>query len=90
MEGVECTIKTGKFLTSDAGRKAEQVMHFDLKMAWRAAETAKNTIRKVLGAIPPSTAEGIGGKVLGGIPGFDGDGLDFDISKISGVKIGGD
>lgn len=90
LEGVECTIKTEKFLTSDAGRKAEQVMHFDPKMAWRAAEAAKNTIPKVLGSIPASTAEGIGGKVLGGIPGFAGDGLDLDISKIAGVKIGGD
>lgn len=90
MEGVECTIKTKIFLASDAGRKTEQVERYDPKLAWRAAETAKNTVSKVLGAIPSNAVEGIGGKILGGIPSYENVGMEIDISKVAGVKIGGD
>lgn len=90
MEGLECTIKTGRFLTSDAGRKAEQVQNQDPKTAWRAAETAKNMALQAMGAIPAPQADGIAGKALGGIPACAGNGMDLDVSGVMGVIFGGD
>lgn len=86
IEGVECTIKTNRFSTSDAGKKVEQGEQSNPKMAWRAAETAKQIVAKIIGAIPSSTAQGIEGKVLGGIPGFGGDMVNKDVSEAAGIR----
>lgn len=88
MEGVENTIKTKEFLSSDAGQMVKNGEQCDPKLAWRAAETAKNIVSKVVGAIPSSIAEGIHAKVLGGIPGCESDIADKDISEIAGVRNG--
>jgi len=90
VEGVECTVKTNKFRTSDLGCKVERLKKHNPMMTWRAAETAKNMMPKVMGAIPSSSVDGIGGKVLGGIPGYENGKMDIDILKVAGVKMGED
>lgn len=88
MEGVECAIKAKHFWSSDLARKAQNMKKINLETIWRAKELTKTVLPKVIGAIPSSVVNGIGGKVLGGIPGCGSNIKDLDISVAIGVVEG--
>lgn len=80
--------KAKHFWSSDLARKAENMKKTDLETIWKAKELTKAVLPKVIGAIPSSVANGIGGKVLGGIPGCGSNIKDLDISVAIGVVEG--
>ena len=85
MEGLECTVKAKRIKTSDAARKPGQLRKGEVKENWKAMDLAGRIMPKILGAVPVSVAEGVGGKLLGGIPDYGYDVNKFDLSEAAGV-----